>query len=101
MKLAPKFQLATLLAGMAALNITSCAKKENVTPTNSNTTAPVPVYDVKNTTAIYPTVGLAVDPSGNIYVADYVNNVIKTITPKGAITIIAGSGHNGSADGIG
>jgi serine/threonine-protein kinase len=102
MKLAPKFQLVTLLAGMAALNITSCAKKENIAPANSNSTnAPVPVYDVKNATAIYPTVGLAVDASGNVYVADYVNNIIKSITPKGAITIIAGSGHNGSADGIG
>ena len=46
--------------------------------------------------------GIAVDISGNLYVADTSNHVIRKVTSGGVVTTLAGlAGANGSADGTG
>jgi glucose/arabinose dehydrogenase len=45
--------------------------------------------------------GVCVDPSGNVYVADTGNNVIREILTNSQVVTVAGSGTPGSADGIG
>ena len=43
--------------------------------------------------------GIAIDAVGNLYIADAGNNLIRMITPGGAVTTFAGNGFKGSANG--
>jgi hypothetical protein len=48
----------------------------------------------------FPT-GSCVDPSGNVYIADNTNNILRRITPAGVVTTFAGSGGATVTDGTG
>ena len=45
--------------------------------------------------------GIAVDPSGNVFVADGGNNAIRVIAPAGTVTTAVGNGSPGHLDGVG
>jgi sugar lactone lactonase YvrE len=50
----------------------------------------------------YSPSGVAVDSSGNVYVADTMNSTVRKITPGRVVTTLAGAGRTrGSADGAG
>jgi uncharacterized protein (TIGR03437 family) len=42
---------------------------------------------------------VAADSSGNIYISEFVNNVIRKVTPAGIISTVAGGGQNDPGDG--
>ena len=42
---------------------------------------------------------MAVDKDGNVYVADFINNTIRKVTPTGAVTTLAGASVDANGDG--
>jgi sugar lactone lactonase YvrE len=73
--------------------VTTLAGSANVSGSNDGTGAAARFNDPD---------GIAVDLSGNVYVADSGNDTIRKVTPAGAVTTLAGSaGVSGSADGVG
>ncbi len=56
---------------------------------------------VSSSTGLYGPIGVAVDGSTNVYVADTYNHLIRKVTPAGTVSVLAGSGSAGSANGRG
>jgi sugar lactone lactonase YvrE len=54
-----------------------------------------------NAAAFHTPSALAIDRSGNLYVADTGNHAVRKITPDGTVSTLAGSGKPGFADGKG
>lgn len=53
------------------------------------------------TAEFYAPQGVAVDASGNVYVSDMGNNLIRKISTTGVVSTLAGRGYAGYADGTG
>ena len=54
-----------------------------------------------NTAQFGTPLGVAVDSSDNVFVADFINHRIREITPEGVVSTLAGTDTEGFADGIG
>lgn len=97
-------RLALVTAVLAGL----CACTVNVKVPPRSSASPVDpigggLYEpgVGGTASFDRAMGVAVDTSGQVYVADVGNEWIRKITPAGAVSTLAGSGVSGSRDGTG
>ncbi|HEY8927980.1 MAG TPA: NHL repeat-containing protein [Mucilaginibacter sp.] len=109
MKLAwPKTLLNISLLLVIAACFTACKPElipNRVTPDTTSTGADTSGHGgvtVPDTVpSFYNPTGIAIDATGNIFVADYGNNLIRKITPGGVVSTFAGSGNQGSIDAAG
>lgn len=95
--------LLLLALSVATLGIPSRAAAAYVVQTLAGSPGQAGVADGTGAAArFFNPIGIAVDSSGNFYVTDTGNHVIRKITPDGTVTTFVGSaGAMGSVDGTG
>jgi sugar lactone lactonase YvrE len=76
------------------------APPQGTVTTLAGPTFPVPGGDPLSASFKQP-YGVAVDDSGNVYVADFGNNLIRKISSSGVVTTLAGTGSPGASNGVG
>jgi sugar lactone lactonase YvrE len=89
---------------MAMLPMGRCAEAQEYFWSNFARTPGTPgsVDGIGGAAQFGPTNGVALDGSGNIYVADWGNNTVRKVTPGGAVTTVAGTpDFSGTQDGVG
>jgi sugar lactone lactonase YvrE len=91
-----------LFVSTAVLFLMACGKNKNVEVTTyAGSGAIGSVNGSANEATFSNLMGLTVDSSGNIYVADSRNNLIRKVSADGSVSTLAGSGKQGSDDGKG
>src|SRR5688500_5802798 len=68
--------------------LTTFAGKDYVFPRQGVTALDAPLGRITS---------VAVDPAGNVFALDTFNNIVVKITPDGRLTVVAGSGQDGSS----
>ena len=79
----------------------SCSVANAHVSTIAGSTNPGYVNGTGSSAAFFDPAGVAVNASGDIFVADTGNNEIRQITPTGVVTTFAGSTTSGSSNGTG
>ena len=76
--------------------VPAAADNLSITAIAGTGTAGPPTVGAATSSKLNTPKGVAVDSSGNVYIADQQNNVIEKVTPGGQLSIIAGNGTSGA-----
>jgi NHL repeat-containing protein len=83
-------------AGKGAHEVVEITPSGTLSVVAGNGTNGAPVPGPATSSPLGAIQGIAVDPSGNLYIADVNNHVVEKVTPGGTLSVFAGTGTNGS-----